>query len=36
MTGVEMVHVPYRGSAGAYPDLMTGKVDVMFDNLPGS
>src|ERR1700746_2262719 len=32
MTGVEMVHVPYRGSAGAYPDLMTGKVDVMFDN----
>jgi tripartite-type tricarboxylate transporter receptor subunit TctC len=36
MTGVEMVHVPYRGSAGAYPDLMTGKVHVMFDNLPGS
>jgi tripartite-type tricarboxylate transporter receptor subunit TctC len=36
MTGVEMVHVPYRGSVGAYPDLMTGKVDVMFDNLPGS
>jgi tripartite-type tricarboxylate transporter receptor subunit TctC len=36
MTGVEMVHVPYRGSAGAYPDLMTGEVDVMFDNLPGS
>jgi tripartite-type tricarboxylate transporter receptor subunit TctC len=36
LTGVEMVHVPYRGSAGAYPDLMTGKVDVMFDNLPGS
>jgi tripartite-type tricarboxylate transporter receptor subunit TctC len=36
MTGIEMVHVPYRGSAGAYPDLMTGKVDVLFDNLPGS
>jgi len=36
LTGVEMVHVPYRGSAGAYPDLMTGKVDVLFDNLPGS
>jgi tripartite-type tricarboxylate transporter receptor subunit TctC len=36
MTSVEMVHVPYRGSAGAYPDLMTGKVDVMFDNLPGA
>jgi tripartite-type tricarboxylate transporter receptor subunit TctC len=36
MTGIEMVHVPYRGSSGAYPDLMTGKVDVLFDNLPGS
>jgi tripartite-type tricarboxylate transporter receptor subunit TctC len=36
MTGIEMVHVPYRGAAGAYPDLMTGKVDVLFDNLPGS
>jgi tripartite-type tricarboxylate transporter receptor subunit TctC len=36
MTGIEMVHVPYRGSAGAYPDLMTSKVDVLFDNLPGS
>ena len=31
-----MVHVPYRGSAAAYPDLMTGKVHVLFDNLPGS
>jgi len=36
MTGVEMVHVPYRGSAGAYPDLITAKVHVLFDNLPGS
>jgi tripartite-type tricarboxylate transporter receptor subunit TctC len=36
MTGVDIVHVPYRGSAGAYPDLMTGKVHVLFDNLPGS
>jgi tripartite-type tricarboxylate transporter receptor subunit TctC len=36
MSGIQMVHVPYRGSAGAYPGLMTGKVDVMFDNLPGS
>jgi tripartite-type tricarboxylate transporter receptor subunit TctC len=31
-----MVHVPYRGSSGIYPDLMTGKVHVLFDNLPGS
>jgi tripartite-type tricarboxylate transporter receptor subunit TctC len=36
MTGVDIVHVPYRGAAGAYPDLMTGKVHVLFDNLPGS
>jgi tripartite-type tricarboxylate transporter receptor subunit TctC len=36
MTGIEMVHVPYRGSAGALPDLMTAKVHVLFDNLPGS
>jgi tripartite-type tricarboxylate transporter receptor subunit TctC len=36
MTGIDMVHVPYRGSAGAIPDLMTAKVHVLFDNLPGS
>jgi tripartite-type tricarboxylate transporter receptor subunit TctC len=36
MTGIDMLHVPYRGAAGAYPDLMTAKVHVLFDNLPGS
>ena len=36
MSGIEMTHVPYRGSAPAMPDLMSGKVHVMFDNLPGS
>jgi len=36
MAGLDMVHVPYRGSSAAYPDLMTGKVHVLFDNLPGS
>jgi tripartite-type tricarboxylate transporter receptor subunit TctC len=36
MTGVNVVHVPYRGSSAAYPDLLTGKVHVLFDNLPGS
>ncbi|MEN3378930.1 MAG: hypothetical protein V7604_4285 [Hyphomicrobiales bacterium] len=36
LAGVDMVHVPYRGSSAAYPDLMSGKVHVLFDNLPGS
>jgi tripartite-type tricarboxylate transporter receptor subunit TctC len=36
MTGVEMVHVPYRGSAPALTDLMGGQVQVMFDNLISS
>jgi tripartite-type tricarboxylate transporter receptor subunit TctC len=36
MTGVDMVHVPYRGSALIYPDLLSGKVHVLFDNLPGA
>jgi tripartite-type tricarboxylate transporter receptor subunit TctC len=35
LTQIDMVHVPYRGSAGAYPDLMSGKVHVLFDNLGG-
>ena len=33
MTGVEMQHVPYRGSAPAMTDLIGGQVQVMFDNL---
>src|SRR5262245_53628654 len=36
MTGINIVHVPYRGSSAAAPDLITGKVHVMFDNLPGA
>jgi len=36
MASIEMQHVPYRGAGPAYPDLITGKVDVFFDNLPGS
>ncbi|MBD2746373.1 tripartite tricarboxylate transporter substrate binding protein [Microvirga sp. BT688] len=36
ITGVEMPHVPYRGSGPAVNDLIGGQVDVMFDNLPSS
>ncbi len=36
MTGIDMLHVPYRGSSIIYPDLMTGKVHVLFDNLSGA
>ena len=36
MTGVELVHVPYRGSAPALTDLLANQVQVMFDNLPSS
>jgi tripartite-type tricarboxylate transporter receptor subunit TctC len=32
LTGVNMVHVPYRGSQAAYQDLLSGRVDLMFDN----
>lgn len=36
LTGVNMVHVPYRGGAPALTDLMGGQVQVMFDNIPTS
>src|SRR4051794_8565409 len=36
MTGVNMLHVPYRGSVAALTDLISGQVQVMFDNLPSS
>ena len=36
MTGVELTHVPYRGSAPALTDMLGGVVQVMFDNMPSS
>ena len=32
--GLFLVHIPYRGTALAIPDLVSGKVDVLFDSLP--
>ncbi len=36
MTGINMVHVPYRGSAIAFPDIISNKVQLIFDNLPSA
>jgi tripartite-type tricarboxylate transporter receptor subunit TctC len=36
MTKCDMLHVPYRGSSAAMPDLISNKVQVIFDNLPSA
>lgn len=33
-TGVEMTHVPYRGGFGPTSDLLSGTIDVIFENVP--
>jgi len=36
MAGVEVTHIPYKGAGPALTDLIGGRVDMLFDNLPGS
>jgi tripartite-type tricarboxylate transporter receptor subunit TctC len=36
MTGVDMLHIPYKGSSPAVTDLLGGQVNMMFDNIPSS
>src|SRR5260370_8704043 len=36
ITKCDMVHVPYRGSAIAFPDVISNKVQLIFDNLPSA
>src|ERR1019366_2397854 len=33
MTGIDMTHIPYKGSSLAYPDLLAGNVSLMFENM---
>jgi tripartite-type tricarboxylate transporter receptor subunit TctC len=34
LTGVDIVHIPYKGAGLAVPDLIAGQIQVMFNNLP--
>ena len=32
-TGTELIHIPYKGTPAAYTDLMSGRIQLMFDNI---
>jgi tripartite-type tricarboxylate transporter receptor subunit TctC len=34
MSGIDMKHIPYKGAGPAITDLISGQVDVLFDNMP--
>jgi tripartite-type tricarboxylate transporter receptor subunit TctC len=34
LAGLDMVHVPYKGSTGARADILSGQIDLMFDSVP--
>jgi len=36
MTGTDLLHVPYKGSAPAMTDLLGGQISIMFDNMPSA
>lgn len=36
MTGTNLLHIPYKGSGQAMPDVISGRVSMMFENMPGA
>ena len=34
LTGVDIVHVPYKGSTGARNDILSGQIQILFDSVP--